>query len=115
MAKKKHKKERGTKAAREGVPFVSARPVADGPGAREWTADRADISPGVAAEAADAGPGAWLEGVTMPAAKEKISLRLDADILAWFRGLGPRYQTRINAVLRAYYEQERHRRPAPRR
>jgi uncharacterized protein (DUF4415 family) len=38
-----------------------------------------------------------------PAArKAAISLRLDADVLEWFRSQGPGYQTRINAVLRAY-------------
>lgn len=34
--------------------------------------------------------------------KEAISLRLDAEVLDWFRARGPGYQTRINAVLRAY-------------
>jgi uncharacterized protein (DUF4415 family) len=36
--------------------------------------------------------------------KAAISLRLDADVLEWFRAQGPGYQTRINAVLRAYRE-----------
>ena len=42
----------------------------------------------------------------LPAAprKEAISLRLDAEVLDWFRTQGPGYQTRINAVLRAYME-----------
>jgi uncharacterized protein (DUF4415 family) len=34
--------------------------------------------------------------------KASISLRLDADVLEWFKSTGPGYQTRINAVLRAY-------------
>lgn len=34
--------------------------------------------------------------------KEAISLRVDRDVLVWFRQQGPRYQTRMNAVLRAY-------------
>ena len=34
--------------------------------------------------------------------KEQIALRLDADVLAWYRGLGAGWQTRMNAVLRAY-------------
>ena len=34
--------------------------------------------------------------------KASISLRIDADLLEWFRSTGPGYQTRINAVLRAY-------------
>ena len=33
--------------------------------------------------------------------------RLDADMLDWFRTQGKGYQTRINAVLRAYYESRR--------
>ena len=34
--------------------------------------------------------------------KEHVSLRLDRDVLEWFRRPGGGYQTRINAVLRAY-------------
>lgn len=34
--------------------------------------------------------------------KEPISIRLDSDVLHWFRSKGARYQTRINAVLRSY-------------
>ena len=37
-----------------------------------------------------------------PEPKKRLSLRLDTDIIAWFRQQGPRYQTRMNAVLRAY-------------
>jgi uncharacterized protein (DUF4415 family) len=40
--------------------------------------------------------------VVMPVPKRAISLRLDEDVLEWFRRSGPRYQTRINAVLRMY-------------
>ena len=34
--------------------------------------------------------------------KQQITLRIDADLLAWFRSLGDKYQTRINAALREY-------------
>ena len=34
--------------------------------------------------------------------KTSISLRLDSDLLDWYKSQGPGYQTRINAVLRAY-------------
>jgi uncharacterized protein (DUF4415 family) len=34
--------------------------------------------------------------------KTSVSLRIDADVLEWFKAQGGRYQTRINAVLRAY-------------
>lgn len=40
--------------------------------------------------------------VVIPTAKRAISLRLDEDVLVWFRRSGPRYQTRMNAVLRMY-------------
>lgn len=36
--------------------------------------------------------------------KKPVSLRLDADVLEWMKAQGPGYQSRINAVLRAYYE-----------
>jgi uncharacterized protein (DUF4415 family) len=45
--------------------------------------------------------------VMAPVAKEPISLRVDADVLAWFRRQGPRYQSRMNAVLRSYMEHHR--------
>jgi uncharacterized protein (DUF4415 family) len=41
--------------------------------------------------------------LVVPVTKRPISLRVDEDVLEWFRSLGPRYQTRINAVLRTYY------------
>ena len=34
--------------------------------------------------------------------KSSISLRLDRDVLEWFKAQGPGYQTRINTVLRAF-------------
>src|SRR4051794_32309191 len=39
--------------------------------------------------------------------KTQLTLRLDADVLDWFRAQGLGYQTRINAVLRTYYEAKR--------
>jgi uncharacterized protein (DUF4415 family) len=34
-----------------------------------------------------------------------LSLRLDADVVDWFKRQGPGYQTRINSVLRAFVKQ----------
>ena len=34
--------------------------------------------------------------------KTAISLRVEQDVLDWFKAQGPGYQTRINAVLRAF-------------
>jgi len=36
--------------------------------------------------------------------KEQVTVRFDADILEWFKEQGRGYQTRMNAVLRSYYE-----------
>jgi uncharacterized protein (DUF4415 family) len=42
--------------------------------------------------------------------KEQITLRIDADVLEWFRARGAGYQTQINALLRAYMEEHRRQR-----
>lgn len=47
----------------------------------------------------------------MPASKRLLSLRLDTDVLDWFKQQGPGYQTRINAVPRAFVQQASKRRP----
>ncbi len=36
--------------------------------------------------------------------KKQVTLRIDADLLAWFKAQGAKYQTRINAALREYVE-----------
>jgi uncharacterized protein (DUF4415 family) len=41
--------------------------------------------------------------VVMPVPKEIVTMRLDADLLRWLRQQ-PGYQTRINAILRAYMQ-----------
>ncbi len=38
--------------------------------------------------------------------KKPVTLRLDADVIAWFKKDGTRYQTRINAALRKVMERE---------
>ena len=47
----------------------------------------------------------WREARTLRGkfrpAKVMISLRVDSDVLEWYKAQGPRYQTRMNAVLRA--------------
>jgi uncharacterized protein (DUF4415 family) len=42
-----------------------------------------------------------------PVRKKHTGLRIDEDVLAWFRAHGPGYQTRMNAVLRAYVEAQK--------
>ena len=41
-------------------------------------------------------------GALIPDTKQQVTLRLDRDVLDYFRHTGKRYQTRINSVLRAY-------------
>lgn len=43
-------------------------------------------------------------GLQPPPSKQQITIRLDYDVLKWFRAQGEGYQTRINALLRAYME-----------
>jgi uncharacterized protein (DUF4415 family) len=60
------------------------------------------------AELADLPDDFWNDAtVVEPTAKQPISLRVDSDVLAWFKTQGPRYQSRINAVLRSYMSQRR--------
>jgi uncharacterized protein (DUF4415 family) len=54
-------------------------------------------------ELADLPEGFWDEAnLIAPPPKQAISLRVDRDVLAWFKEQGPRYQTKMNAVLRTY-------------
>jgi uncharacterized protein (DUF4415 family) len=45
--------------------------------------------------------------VVMPPGKKQLTLRIDEDVLAWMKEQGKGYQSRINAILRAYYETHR--------
>jgi uncharacterized protein (DUF4415 family) len=46
---------------------------------------------------------------TFPPPKKQLTIRLDEDVFAWLKGQGRGYQTRINAILRAYYDAHQHR------
>ncbi|GAB1392034.1 hypothetical protein MASR1M60_01970 [Rhodocyclaceae bacterium] len=47
----------------------------------------------------------WMKAATaLPHTKKQITLRIDAEVLAFFKHTGARYQSRINAVLRSYVE-----------
>jgi len=69
----------------------------------------ADIDRAIA-EDADSDPANfdWSKAeVVYPPKKQAVSIRLDEDVLEYFRAQGPGYQTRINAVLRHYVEHQR--------
>ncbi len=40
----------------------------------------------------------------MPESKKSVSLRIDQDVLEWYKSQGAGYQTRMNAVLRMYMQ-----------
>jgi uncharacterized protein (DUF4415 family) len=56
------------------------------------------------------GPEFFANAIVWPGTKEQITLRLDPDVLKFFRKQGRGYQTTINAVLRKYMEAQEHRR-----
>ena|SRR5687768_6142218 len=45
--------------------------------------------------------------IGLPESKQQLTLRLDPDVIAWFKASGRGYQTRMNAVLRSYVEAQR--------
>ena len=51
----------------------------------------------------------WFDGIAKlyKPIKKRVTLRLDADVLAWFKKQGGGYQTRINRVLRKMMMEER--------
>jgi uncharacterized protein (DUF4415 family) len=69
----------------------------------------ADIDAAIADDAdADTGPINWATvEVGLPQRKREVHIRLDGEVLDWFKQQGRGYQTRINAVLRAFYENRR--------
>lgn len=51
--------------------------------------------------------------VEHPSNKTRLTIRFDADIVEWFKAQGKGYQSRMNAVLRSYYEAHEHKNPHP--
>jgi|SRR5690349_13607190 uncharacterized protein (DUF4415 family) len=99
----------------ERITRVSSKQLAKMKGKTDWARVDAltdeDIESAVA-EDPDAPP-FWTDEdwanarIVWPQGKEPVTLRLDKDILAWFRQRGRGYQTRINAVLRAFVEAQK--------
>ena len=65
-----------------------------------------EIEAHVAAEPEDEGAEVDWSGATIhiPRPKESVTMRIDHDVLAFFRKDGPGYQTRMNAILRSYVD-----------
>ncbi len=45
--------------------------------------------------------------VVWPQGKRQMSMRFDGEVLTYFRSLGPGFQSKMNAVLRAYVEAQK--------
>jgi uncharacterized protein (DUF4415 family) len=81
--------------------------MALGPGETDWERLRNMTDEEIEAAAAsdpDSVPFGldWSDAELVIPKKQPVSIRLDEDILAYFKETGPRYQTRINKVLRSY-------------
>jgi uncharacterized protein (DUF4415 family) len=62
-----------------------------------------------APEAESLGAEFWKSArVVVPKGKTSVHLRLDNDVVEWFRASGKGHLTRMNAVLRAYVEAKKH-------
>lgn len=84
----------------------------NGGGQTDWQAARG-LSQRKVESLADEEDGAlsddWESSVVigLPPRKQAVHIRLDVDILDWFREQGPGYQTRINSVLRSFVDSRR--------
>jgi len=61
-------------------------------------------------------PEGWEKTIVLgiPEPKKGVHIRLDQAVLRWFKAQGPGYQTRINAVLRAFVQSKQQGERAPR-
>lgn len=91
---KKAKKRRGGSRAAKVSPVRSRR-----------LAKKTGIQKGLTLMAAADDQGMRMADLFRPL-KKPITVRLDADVLAWFKKDGRRYQTRINNALRKVMERE---------
>ena len=91
------------KASRSESVSSKARPVPVPKARSRSTAAKAAVPIRAPAEPARAG---WATDLVFDVREPKlaVSLRLDADVLRFFRGFGAGYQTRINEVLKAFMQ-----------
>jgi len=90
MKRKKRVKRRGRVAGIRASGGVGrGRATSGGDRWREWRERRLELT-------------RWLR---VP--KKRVTLKLDSDVLAWFRGMGRGYQWEINKALRRVMERER--------
>ncbi len=96
---------------KEPIARYSAEELAALPSEADWAKVDATSRAAVEQQAeSDDGPlpEGWQDTVVMglPPGKEAVKLRIDRDVLDWFRGTGKGYQTRMNNVLRAFMKSQ---------
>ena len=94
--------------AYERKPDGSLAPLADrGDHARLDAMSAAEVERVADAEGPPMSDAEWTQGEVRRPTKMPVGLKLDDDVLSWFKAQGRGYQTRINAVLRRYVEAHR--------
>jgi uncharacterized protein (DUF4415 family) len=94
-------------AKKEHIVRASAKELAKRQSQSDWKAAEA-MSQDKVERLADEDDGEQPEGwestveIGVPEPRPSIHIRVDAEVLRWFKARGPGYQTRINAVLRAF-------------
>ena len=99
----------GNRIVRISAEELTAKRKRDG-NLTDWARVRAltdvDVEAAIAADPHEAGMVVdWNSAsVSMPERKQTMTIRLDSDVLEFYRRMGRGYQTKINAVLRSYME-----------
>lgn len=83
--------------------------IAQGEDRTDWDRVNAMTDEEIEANAASDEDADWEWSDPLPVSfnltgKRQLTIRLDEDVLDWFKSHGPGYQTRINAVLRSFVE-----------
>ncbi|WP_246731530.1 BrnA antitoxin family protein [Methylocapsa sp. S129] len=101
------KKEHIVRYSAEELLAMRDRGESKSDGARAAAMTDAQIEAAIAADPDEAGMTVdWAQAsVDMPQPKAVLNMRVDRDVLEFFRRDGRGYQTKINAVLRSYVEQ----------
>jgi len=104
------KKEHIVSYSADELQAMRARGESKSEWARAAAMTDAEIEAAIAADPDEAGMVVdWTRAsVDMPNPKAVLNMRVDRDVLEFFRRGGRGYQTKINAVLRSYVEQMSH-------
>lgn len=104
------KRERIVRHSAEELAAQRARGETSSDWARAAAMTPAEIEADIASDPDEAGMVVDWERVSveLPKPKADLHMRVDRDVLDWFRQQGKGYQTRINAVLRSYVASMRH-------